>query len=72
MSAWFSALSGRPCGLSGVFAHQQRLAITLDIHLVVIYIFLWWLNGELRNKIHSQPAQQKTKFLYFIILPIAG
>jgi len=28
----------RLCGLSGVFAHQQRLAITLDIHLVVIYL----------------------------------
>ena len=37
--------------------------MVFDIYFVAIHLSQRWLNGKMRTKMHSQPAQQKTKFL---------
>jgi hypothetical protein len=62
-----------PCDWGGGLADFRRFlgcsasfaAIILDIYFVVIYISVRWLNGKMGIKMLPQPAQQKSKFLYF-------
>lgn len=53
------------CGFCGALTHHERLPIVLDSFCVAIYIFLRRVDGKMRTKMHSQPAQLKSKLLSF-------